>query len=463
MAAILPGTRLGRYEVHEYLGAGTLGPVHRAYDATLGTVSLQVLAQLTADALPAFRELVPRLVALRHPNLASVLDSGEHEGTPYLVAEPAAGGTLPQRLWGGQLGWDGALAILDGVAAGLDHANRSGVVHGALRPECIQLAADGRAQLADAGLETLRRPLGALPPDLTAERAAYLAPEQAAGGVATAASDRYALATLAYHLLAGRTPFAGQPGEVVPAQVHGTPPPPSGLNPRLGAAVDRVLLRGLAREPDVRWQTGVQLVTALREALGQSAPEPAAAPATARRWWPWAVGAAVVVLAALVGFLVWRASQPSTPSVSLSSAVVQAGGTVTVSGSHLQANQVGSIELASTRRSIGAFQADRYGSVQQDVKIPADTAAGDHVLSLCWQQQCPASARLAVTDRPASPSPTATPSPTPTPTATPTATATATPTPTPTPRPTPTATPTPALPTPSIPVTTPSAGAQATR
>lgn len=443
MAAILPGTRIGRYEVHEYLGEGTLGPVHRAYDATLGTVSLLMLSQLTEAARPAFQQAVPRLLALRHPDLASVLDAGEHEGTPYLVTEPAAGGTLPQQLWSGPPTWDRALEILDGAAAGLDHAHRSGIVHGSLRPECVLLAADGRPVLADAGLEPLRRPLGALPPDLTGERAAYLAPEQAAGGLATAASDRYALATLAYHLLTGGTPFTGLPDDVLRAQVQETPPAPSRRNPRLGAEVDRVLARGLAREPDVRWQTGAQFVAALREALGGlEAGERVAAPATGRRWWPWALGAGALLLAVIAGVLLWRASRPATPSMIVSSAAVQAGGTVTVSGSHLQPNQAGSIQLESTPRTIGAFQADQYGSVHQDVTIPADTAPGDHLLSLCWQQQCPASARLTVTAPPATPTPTATPTATPTPTPTPTPTRR--PTPTPTARPTPTHTPTPA-------------------
>jgi len=444
MAVIHPGSRLGRYEVQEHLGAGTLGPVHRASDPTLGTVSIQVLAELTEDARPAFLEVVPRLIALRHPNLASVLDAGDHEGTPYIVVEPPVGGTLVQRLWRGPLGRSAALDVLEGVAGGLDHAHRSGVVHGALRPECVDFAADDRPLVADAGLEPLRRPPGVLPPDLTAERAAYLAPEQAAAGVATAASDRYALATLAYHLLTGRPPYGGQVGEVLEAQLHGTPVPPSGLNPTLPPAADHVILRGLAREPDVRWQTGAQMVAALREGIREGVEEAPAAGAAepGRRWWPWVVAGVAVLLAALVGFLVWRANQPAGPSVSLSSAAVQAGATVTLSGSHVPANQVGSIQLASTPQNIGAFQADQYGNVHQDVRIPLDTTAGDHVLSLCWQDQCPAGARLTVTARPPSPSPT------PTPTATPTPTPTPTPSPTPIPTPTPTATPT-AAPSPS--------------
>jgi eukaryotic-like serine/threonine-protein kinase len=454
MAAILPGTRLGRYEVREYVSAGTLGPTHRAHDATFGTVSIQVLTQLTADARPAFGALVSRLVALRHPNLASVLDSGEHDGVPYVVTEFAAGGALPRRLWSGTMGWDAALDVLDGVAAGIDHAHRNAVVHGSLRPDCVMLTADERPLVADAGMEPLRRPPGALPPDLTADRAAFLAPEQAAGFVATAASDRYALATLAYLLLAGRTPFSGQPADVVRAQVQGAPPPASTLNPRLGTAVDRVLQRGLAREPDVRWQTGAQFVAALREALGGlEAPEPAV---PGRRWLPWAVGGAVVLLATLIGFLVWRANQPAGPSVSVSRTAVQAGDMVTVSGSHLHANQVGSIQLASAPRNIGAFQADPNGNVHQDVRIPEDVAPGDHVLSLCWQNQCPASARLTVTAPLPSPSPTSTPNPTPTPTAAPTQT------PTPTRTPTPTPTPTKPASTPTSAVTTPPAAAQST-
>src|SRR5262249_21366165 len=121
MAAILPGTRLGRFEVHEYLGPGVLGPVHRAFEPALRTVAIQILTALPAEARPAFRELVPRLVALRHPNVASVLDSGEHEGTPYLVVEHAAGGPLPQRLWSVPTDEESRLGILAGAAEGLDH------------------------------------------------------------------------------------------------------------------------------------------------------------------------------------------------------------------------------------------------------------------------------------------------------------------------------------------------------
>lgn len=449
MAAILPGTRLGRYEVHEYLGQGTLGPVHRAHEPALGTVTIQVVTELPAAAEPAFRALVPRLLSLRHPNLASVLDAGEHDGRPYLVVEHAPGGPLSQRLWSAPPGEEAALDLLDGVAGGLDHAHREGFVHGGLRPERALLAADARPLVADTGLAALRRPANAPPSDLTADEAEYLSPEQAAGGPATAASDRYALATLAYHLLAGRPPFTGQPGEVLQSQLRGQAPPPSSLSSRLGPATDRVLLRGVARDPAARWQTGIQMVAALREALLEDTRRGAERPAPRRRWWAWALGAAaLLVVAALIGYLVWRATRPPTPSVTVSSSVVQAGGSVTVGGSHLPANQVGSIELASTPRSIGAFQADRYGNVQQDVSVPEDTTPGGHVLSLCWQSQCPASAKLTVTERPPSPSPTA--APTPTPTATPT----------PTPRPTPTRAPTPTpTPAPSATASTPAAAA----
>jgi serine/threonine protein kinase len=322
MAAIHPGVRLGRYEVHEYVGAGTLGPVHLAHDATFGTVWIQALQQLSEKARPAFRELVPRLLALRHPNLASVLDSGDHEGMLYLVTEPGPTGALTQRLWSGPAEWDDAMTILEGVAAGLDHAHRGGVVHGSLRPDAILLGPDVRPLLADVGLESLRRPPGALSPDLTGERAAYLAPEQAAAAVATAASDRYALATLAYHLLTGRTPFAGDPDDVLRDHLHGTPRPPSQVNPRLGPAVDRVFSRGLAREPDVRWQTGAQLVAALREALGGlEAPDRVARPRTAPRWLPWAAVALAALVVGLAGFLIWRATAtegPPSPSPSAS-------------------------------------------------------------------------------------------------------------------------------------------------
>jgi len=173
-------------------------------------------------------------------------------------------------------------------------------------------------------------------------------------------------------------------------------------------------------------------------------PPPQPAPAAPRRSrWPWVViGLAAAVL---VGFLIWYLTRPTSPSLSLSQASAMPGEQITLHGSHLPNNQVGSIQLQTDPVQIGTFQADGSGNVLATATIPRDTGPGNHLVSLCWNNSCPASSQLTVQPGPTptpSPSPTPTP-PSPTPTLPPSPTPTKTPTPTPTPTKTPTATTTP--------------------
>ncbi len=446
MPVIHTGSRLGRYEVHEYLGQGALGPVFRGYDPTSGSVAVKVLESLSEEGWSRFRALAPALVTLRHPNLVSVLDFGEVGGEAYLILEYVQGGSLASRMRGGTLGREGALWVLRGAAAGIDYAHRGGFVHGDLRPEQILLGPDDHPFVSDVGMGWLRR-VSPTAPDAPPIGPAYLAPEQVRGAEPTTASDCYAFAAVVYWLLTGRPPFLGRPEDVLRDQLHTAPPPPSMTKPELGRRTDQVLLRGLAKEPAARWQTCTQLVEALEDALRQDA-APAfvvgTTPPRGRRW-PWALvggGLAALVVSTLLYF--YLASRPSVVSLQLSTSMVPAGGSLTVSATHLPPGQVGTIELSSDPVRIGTFQADQYGDLQQQVTVPADTSPGSHLLSLCWQGRCPVSAPLTVTavSPPLTPLPTPTATPTPTPTPSPSPTSTASPTPRPSP-----ATPTPVSPT----------------
>jgi serine/threonine-protein kinase len=433
--------------VQEYVGQGAFGPVYRGFDPSVGSVAVKVLSSLSAPAaVDRFRVVAPQLVTLRHPNLASVLEYGEHEGTPYLIVEYVAGGTLADRMRSPAVSQLGVVSLLEGAAAGIDQAHRTGFVHGALGPRQILLGPDDHPFVTDFGLAPLRREAEAQvagPAEM-----AYLAPEQVSTGTATAASDRYAFAAIAYHLLTGRAPFDDF-ADGREALLNLEPPPPSRRNPALGPATDAVLLRGLAKEPGARWQTCTQMTEALAEALRRDGPAavvaPVAVPAARRRSpWPWIAGAVVVVALIAAAVLLWLANQPKAPGITLSSSTVRAGDPVTVSANHLPASQVGTIELQSASVQVGTFQADQNGNALQQVTIPASTSPGDHLLTLCWNGSCPASARLAVTERAPTPSPT--PSPTPTRIPTPV------PTPIPTPTPPPTSPPaTPGLRTPPTP------------
>jgi len=457
---IQTGVALGRYHVQEFLGQGPHGPTFRGYDPHVSrSVVIEALETLR-DPEPRARlgQAAPLLVQLRHPNLVDVYEVGERQGLPYLVTGHADGGSLGDAMRGG-ISADGALRILHGAGRGVDHVHAQGVVHGDLRPATVQVGPQSRPLLREVGLVPLLDPgfrgsafgirTGALH---------YQAPEQLERGEVNAATDRYAFATMAYELLTGAMPFAGQTtSEILSAKERMDPIPASTRNPLLGPATDAVLAAGLARDPAFRWQSCEQMAQALEQAviddahqqrslMAEAEPYPAPPPppaAPARRRWPWVLaGLGALAVAAAAAIFVWTSYfQQMTPSVNISDSTVLPGDSLTVTGNHLPANQFGTIELQSNTVLVGTFQADRYGTTTATAHIPKDAQPGDHLLSLCWSNTCHTSQRLTVLQP--TPSPTPTPTPTPPPTATPAPTAAPSPTRAPSPTPTPGRTPTP--------------------
>ncbi len=274
--AVEAGTCVGPYVVHEYIGQGRLGSVYRALDPTAGSVAVKVLHRLSApECRQSFDETAPRLVDVTHPNLPKVLAHGERDGIPYLVEEYVRGETLAERFQRAKLRRPAVLEVLGGVAEGLDHGHRCGLVHGNLRPaQVILRAADGQPVVTDLGLTAMRRSQGLVigASDGIAE---YLAPEQVRGGEASEPSDRYALATIAYQLLVDGLPFEGELEAVLEAHLSAKPRAPSERNRSLPAALDEILLRGLAKDEGSRWPRGAEMVTAIALALGASLYQPA--------------------------------------------------------------------------------------------------------------------------------------------------------------------------------------------
>jgi serine/threonine protein kinase len=413
---------LGPFLVRQYVGQGDLGLVYRATAPAIGSVAVKVLFGLSStESLHAFRELMPRLAHFNHPNVTRVVDHGEHAGVPYLVVEHLAGGSLADRGPEDPIGGAAALGILRGIASAVDLAHAAGFVHGALTTRQVLLDVDGRPVVTDLGIAGLRwshrdgTTVGGSP-----DGAASTAPEVVAGGAPSAAADRYAFAIIAYELLTGQTPFQGDAHADVNARLDAEPVAPSSLRSGLDPAIDAVLLRGLATEPAARWQTCMQMVEALSAALSREAVSATAAPERARRRrvWPWRVAGVGLLFVVIAGVAFWFASLQGSIGITLSSSGVLAGDQVTVGADHLPANQLGTVELQSGRVQLSTFQADQYGNMQSQVRVPQDTSPGDHLISLCWNGSCPASAWLTVTERPPNPTPTSPPPPTPMPTPT---------------------------------------------
>jgi serine/threonine-protein kinase len=266
---LIPG-----YVIEELIGEGGMGRVYRGRHSDLDrTVAVKVLPALGgADAISRsrFRQEAKAIAQLRHPNIVSVFDFGESGRTPYMVVEYLPRGSLADRLeQDGPPLIPASLELLRGVASALDHAHEAGIVHRDVKPANVLLGEGDQPILADFGLAKMAE--GSLVNSMSGTLAgtpAYAAPEQVLGGSVGPAADRYAFATVAYELLTGQVPFTDSTAyAILYSQVNRPPAAPSRLRPELGARVDEVILRGLAKEPRDRWPSCMAMVTALEQAL----------------------------------------------------------------------------------------------------------------------------------------------------------------------------------------------------
>jgi eukaryotic-like serine/threonine-protein kinase len=275
-----PGTMLGPYEILALLGAGGMGQVYRARDTRLNrTVAIKVLPAHLADR-PASRERFEReartVASLNHPHICTLYDVGHQDGTDFLVMEYLEGETLAQRLAKGPLPIEQMLQDAIDIADALDKAHRKGITHRDLKPGNIMLTKSG-TKLLDFGLAKLKQeasptdPLSQAPTvekeDLTAEGTvlgtiAYMAPEQVEGRTAEidARTDIFAFGAVVYEMATGKQAFGGKTSASVMAKIlESEPAPISSLQPMTPPALDRVVERCLAKDPDDRWQTARDL------------------------------------------------------------------------------------------------------------------------------------------------------------------------------------------------------------
>jgi eukaryotic-like serine/threonine-protein kinase len=255
-----------------------MGEVYRATDSVLErTVAVKLLSDRYArqdDARARFRRealAAARLSAA--PNVVTVFDVAEHRGRPLIVMEYLDGGTVHERLHRGRVSRTQALTWLEQAAAALDRAHENGVVHRDVKPANLLLDRDGNVHVSDFGIASATGVDTLTAPGTVLGTAGYLSPEQARGEPATPASDRYALGVVAFELLAGRRPFAGDtPTTEAFAHLHADVPSATALDPALPAGVDAVFQSALAKDPASRPLTARELVARLRAALDTSEP-----------------------------------------------------------------------------------------------------------------------------------------------------------------------------------------------
>jgi serine/threonine-protein kinase len=351
--------RFGRYVVQAKIGEGSMGRVYRAYDplaqriVCIKTPRPEILTDDTRnDYLRRFEREARAAGGLSHPNIVTIYDVGQD----YFVMELLEGATLQRILLDrGKLGLEEVLRILGPVSEALDHAHSRGVIHRDVKPGNIVVKPDGGPTIMDFGVAHFEASV------LTAKgeflgSPSYMAPEQIARSEATAATDVFSLAIVAYEVLTGRKPFQGDSiTAIIYRVVNEDPPRPSQLNSELPARLDAVFARALAKDPAARFPTARAFVEALAgrrvEELppappATKAPEPSAVPlgvaethdlfpSRARRRLGWSAGlaAGVGLLAALYMGLAHRSvakasmtvdTEPPGASVLLDGAIVGA-------------------------------------------------------------------------------------------------------------------------------------------
>src|SRR6266704_1641974 len=267
-----------RYIIERELGRGGMATVYLAEERKHGRkVAIKVLRPEITAALGTDRFLREIGIAaqLSHPHIVPLIDSGEAAGLLYYVQPHVPGGSLRERLnEAPQLPVNDALRIAQEVGAGLDFAHRKGFVHRDVKPENI-LFADGHAVLADFGVARAVADADAQVTEagLAVGTPEYMSPEQASGESELGpASDVYSFACVVYEMLAGEPPFRGSgPRAIMAKQVTASPRPLRGLRPEVAPATERAVVRALEKDPNQRFTSAAEFLTALTAPDGPGA------------------------------------------------------------------------------------------------------------------------------------------------------------------------------------------------
>jgi predicted Ser/Thr protein kinase len=399
------GTKLGPYEILAPLGAGGMGEVYRARDPKLGReIAIKVLSGATAsdpDRRQRFELEARAASALNHPNILTVHDVGEADGTIYIAMELVEGRTLRELVASGEpLPTKKLLEYAVQIAEGLAKAHAAGIVHRDLKPENLMVSKDGYVKILDFGLakltESASEDASALPTAIAAPTqpgtvmgtAGYMSPEQASGQAVDYRSDQFTLAT-------GKRAFQRKTGaETLVAIIKEEPEPIGQLAPRAPAPVRWIVERLLAKDPDERYASTRDLardLKSVRDHLTEtsfSGGLEAAGPAKpARR--RWLAPAALTFLAgALIALLAAKNLQLFTPPLPEFQRITYRRGTILGARFAPDGNSVvygatwdgGPVEMYSTRPESPESKSLDLPSAN----LLSVSRSGDLAISLGW-------------------------------------------------------------------------------
>ena len=350
----------GRYRIVRRLGSGGMANVYLAEDEDLGRlVAIKILNDRHASDesfIERFRREAKNAAGLTHPNIVSIYDRGEAEGTYYIAMEYLEGRSLKDRIVAeGPLPIPAAIDATRQILHALGFAHRGGVVHRDVKPHNVLLSPDGserRYKVTDFGISRTSASQMTEAGSIVGT-AQYLSPEQARGAAVDQRSDIYSVGIVLYELLTGKLPFTGEtPLEIAMKHLSEIPKPPSALRPEVSPDLDMVVLRALAKDPGDRFESAEEMDRELaRVASGSAVTAETADAATAvlagaglaesaptmvsrrpvvtppppryreheyydyepprrrRKFWPWLLTGLLLVGALVAGFYVWQQIQ----------------------------------------------------------------------------------------------------------------------------------------------------------
>ncbi|HEY7863397.1 MAG TPA: protein kinase [Thermoanaerobaculia bacterium] len=330
------GSRLGPYEIVSPLGAGGMGEVYRARDVRLGRdVALKVLPEELSrekDRLARFEQEARSASALNHPNIVTIHDIGQIDGTPYIAMELVEGKTLRELSSPEPLPLRKLLAIGPQIAEGLAKAHAAGIVHRDLKPENLMVSKDGFVKILDFGLAKLSVPesggVSAMHtlvrpethPGTVMGTVSYMSPEQASGQNVDYRSDQFSLGSILYEAVSGQKAFDRKTAaETMSAIIREDPKPISQAAPQAPLPLRWIVDRCLAKDPEERYASTKDLardLAKLRDHVSEISGEAlAAAPGRSRKRGLLPLVAGGMLLAALGALLGTRLLRPRPAAV----------------------------------------------------------------------------------------------------------------------------------------------------
>ena len=264
----------GRYEIIEKIGNGGMATVYRATDKVL---KRDVAVKILRDEFTTDEEFIKRFeveaqsaARLTHPNIVSIYDVGVEDNFNYIVMELIRGKTLKEIILEekGPLPWKWSVNVAIQIASALETAHRNNIIHRDIKPHNIIITEDGIAKVTDFGIAKAVSNSTITAFGTTIGSVHYFSPEHARGGFTDAKSDLYSVGVVLYEMVTGKVPFdADTPVSVALKHMQEKPQEPIEVNPNVPMAVNKIIMKALQKDTNLRYQTATDMLDDLRKAL----------------------------------------------------------------------------------------------------------------------------------------------------------------------------------------------------